>query len=466
MGKAWLLCLLPLKKFPVFKNVKIVYNLQVILYFNTYERIAVEIMNQNQLRNNLVYPKENVYFAFVLLFGILTYIFLAFSLIGIIIGAALILLSIFLHSLMIAGIRRNGVKLGESQFPELYHKAVSTAKDMGLTNIPDIYIVESEGILNAFATRFFRRNVVVLYSGIFELIERDAEKEVLFVLAHEFAHLRRKHVTISFLLLPAMWIPFLGDAFLRACEYTCDRYAAYYVNSLEASKNALTMLAIGKELYSKVNQEAYMEQIEKESGFFVWLNEKLSTHPHLPKRLYELTKFFAADSVPEIQEPKRKIWLGMIASIVIISGLSAAVWFGVKALEKLDFWAETAMEVEGATPLMKAASDNDIELMEKLLQEGADINEKDSEGSTALHWAVFDGQYEAAKFLLEKGADPNTVDVYGSTPLITAVFMEDAELVALLLEYGADTSYVDSDGYTAYDYAVEYKNEEIIELLK
>lgn len=156
----------------------------------------------------------------------------------------------------------------------------------------------------------------------------------------------------------------------------------------------------------------------------------------------------------------------MIASIVIISGFSAAVWFGAKALEKLDFSAETAMEVEGAPPLMKAASDNDIELMEKLLQEGADIHEKDSEGSTALHWAVFDGQYEAAKFLLEKGADPNTVDVYDSTPLITALFMDDAELVALLLEYGAVPSYVDSDGFIAYDYAVENGNEEIIKLLK
>ncbi|UQD53065.1 hypothetical protein C0971_14150 [Bacillus methanolicus] len=63
---------------------------------------------------------------------------------------------------------------------------------MGLTNIPDIYIVESEGILNAFATRFFRRNVVALYSGILELIKRDAEKEVLFVLAHEFGVIKMK----------------------------------------------------------------------------------------------------------------------------------------------------------------------------------------------------------------------------------------------------------------------------------
>jgi Zn-dependent protease with chaperone function len=418
------------------------------------------------LKNNLVYPKENVYFALVLLFGISSYIFLAFTIIGILFIAILVLFSIFIHGLMMAGIRRNGIKIGHKQFPELYEKAEIVAKDMGLHQVPDIYVVESQGILNAFATRFFRKNMVVLYSEIFELMERDAEKEVLFVLAHEFAHLKRKHVLISIFLLPALWIPFIGNAYLRACEYTCDRYAAYYVQSLEASKNALTILAIGKELYWKVDQEVYMEQIESEFGFFAWLNEKLSTHPHLPKRIYSLSMFFSEETTVKLQEPKAKLLKGLMIVFFISIPLAIGSWYGMKALEKLDVLSFLTNEFEGVTPLMTAASENDLEQIEILIEEGADVNEQSEFGSTALDWAIIDGQMEAAELLLEKGANPNSVDEYGTTPLMTAVFNENKDMVILLLENGADPALEDTEGLTAYDYAQDYENEEIIKLLE
>ncbi|MFD2446472.1 M48 family metallopeptidase [Bacillus sp. CGMCC 1.16607] len=423
-------------------------------------------MNNSSLRDQLVFPKENVYFGLLILFGTLTYIFFAISIIGIFIIGGLILISFFLHGLMIAGIRRNGVKLSEKQFPDLYEKASQVAKDMGLINVPDIYVVESEGILNAFATRFFGRNMVVLYSEIFELMKQNAEKEVLFVLAHEFAHLKRRHVIISFILLPAMWVPFIGNAYLRACEYTCDRYGTYYVQSLEASKNALTMLAIGKELYHQVDQEVYMQQIETESGFFAWLNEKLSTHPHLPKRLYALSEFFSEKKGQKLKEPKGKIIIGIIVLILVSVGLFIAGWYGFKALEKSTLWSDLLSEVEGSTPLMTAAGENDTDQITLLLDEGADINAQDSEGSSALHWAVLSGQLEAAKLLLEKGAEPNTIDNYDTTPVMSAVFNEDEAMLTLLLENGADPTYEDSEGKTALDYAKEYQSDSIIEILE
>lgn len=415
------------------------------------------------LPSQLVHRKENIYFALVLTFSILTYLFLVFSILGIGIIIVMVLLSIFFHGLMVGGIRRNGVRISEEQFPSLYEKAKEMAAQMGLEKMPQMYVIESQGTLNAFATRFFGRNMVVLYSEIFELIERDAEDEVLFVLAHEFAHLKRKHVTVNFLLLPAMWIPFLGDAYLRACEYTCDRYATYYSGSLPASKNALTILAIGKELYKKVNKESYMRQIESEAGFFVWLNEKLSTHPHLPKRLYEVDKFFSETEVETLKEPKRGIVIGVIVALLLSLVFAGGLFMTFKALEKFNF--SEAFEIEGMTPLMEAASENDTEAISTLLDEGVDINEADSEGSTALHWAVYSGYYDAAALLLENGADTNTVDIYDATPLISAVFAEDVEMVKLLLEYGAEANYIDASGYTAYDYAIDYENAELQVLL-
>lgn len=423
-------------------------------------------MEAHTLRDRLVYPKESIYFAFVALFSIVSYFFLAFSIIGIVIILTLILVSLLFHGIMMGGIRRNGVRISEKQFPEIYEKAVMTAKEMGLQELPDIYVIESEGVLNAFATRFFRRNMVVLYSGIFELVERGAEKEVLFVLAHEFAHLKRKHVIISFLLLPAMWVPFLGNAYLRACEYTCDRYAAFYIKSFEASRDALTMLAIGKDLYPKVNKQAYMEQLQTETGFFVWLNEKLSTHPHLPKRIYALSKFFANESTVELKEPKGRVWIGAAVSVLSLTILSGGLWFGFKTLEKMDLWTETVMGIEGATALMNAASENDTDMVHTLLTDGADIEETDADGTTALHWAVSYGQYDSAALLLESGANPNVIDNYQTSPLMSAVFNEDIEMAALLLEYGADPAVKDAEGYTAYDYAKDFENIELMEILQ
>lgn len=418
------------------------------------------------LENQLVHRKESIYFGFVLLFSILTYLFLAFSIIGLFVIAFMLFISIVLNGLYMAGIRRNGVKLSKEQFPELYEKAVTVGKDMGLSKTPDIYVVESEGVLNAFATRFFLKDMVVLYSGIFDLIEKDGEKEVMFVLAHEFAHLKRKHVLISLLILPAMWIPFLGNAYLRACEYTCDRYATYYIQSLEAATNGLLMLAIGKELYSKVNREVYMKQLETESGFFVWLNEKLSSHPHLPKRVYELSKCYSPDTTDTLKEPKGRVWIGLMIAFFTIVIVFTGAFFTYQAVQKIDLFSDLAMEIEGTTPLINASMENDVEELKVLLDEGADINETDMDNSTALHWAVYYSSYDAAEFLLQQGANPNTIDLYDSTPLLSAVYSEDVEMVKILLEYGADKGFEDSSGYTAYDYAVDYGNEELMSLLE
>ncbi|WP_019154907.1 M48 family metallopeptidase [Robertmurraya massiliosenegalensis] len=418
------------------------------------------------IENQLVNRKENFYFGVVLLFSVLTYIILAFSIIGLLVIAFILFLSLVLHGLYIGGIRRNGVKLSEEQFPELYEKALIVAKDMGLSKIPDLYVVESEGMLNAFATRFFQKDMVVLYSGIFDLIEKEGEKEVLFVLAHEFAHLKRKHVLISIFILPAMWIPFLGNAYLRACEYTCDRYATYYIQSLDASINALLMLAIGKELYSKVNHEVYMKQLQTESGFFVWLSEKLSTHPHLPKRIYELSTCYSPDTTVELKEPKGRVWVGLIIAIISMMIIITGLTFAYQALEKSNFFSEFASEMNGSTPLIDAAIANDVDKVESLLNDGADMNEMDLEGSTALHWAVVYSSYEVAEYLLQAGADPNTMDDYELTPLMSAVFNDDIVMVETLLEFEVYTDIEDSTGKTAYDYAIENGYDEIALLIK
>jgi len=88
-------------------------------------------------------------------------------------------------------------------------------------------------------------------------------------------------------------------------------------------------------------------------------------------------------------------------------------------------------------PLHRAVRDGDIVEVERLIDEGARINEVFSQifrGSrnTPLSYAVFRGKVEIVKLLIEKGADINK-----DCPLYFAVKYHDMEIVNILLEAGA-----------------------------
>ena len=61
---------------------------------------------------------------------------------------------IYSHGLMIGHIKGNAVKVSNSQFPEVYKAAENLSYKIGLESIPDIYVLQSGGMINAFATRF------------------------------------------------------------------------------------------------------------------------------------------------------------------------------------------------------------------------------------------------------------------------------------------------------------------------
>ncbi|NMD72069.1 M48 family metallopeptidase [Bacillus sp. DNRA2] len=226
-----------------------------------------------------------------MILSIFTYIGLIISIIGIVYILIGFLITLFLHGISIGHIRNNGVKLSERQFPNIYSNAKKVAFEMGIEKLPDIFIVQSGGMLNAFATTFLGRNFIVLYSDIVEIVKDGHEEELNFIIAHELAHIKRKHVIKQFLILPALWIPFLGNAYSRACEYTCDRIAAVYVNSPNDATNALAILAVGNRLFVNMDIVEYIQNARAESGFFIWLSLVLSTHPPLPKRIEEIQYF-------------------------------------------------------------------------------------------------------------------------------------------------------------------------------
>lgn len=243
------------------------------------------------MKPRLVHESEKSFYTVCLIFSILIYLGLIISVVGIVYIIVGFLITLFLHGISIGHIRNNGVKLTERQFPDIYNKAKKVAFDMGIQELPDIIIVQSGGILNAFATAFLGRKFIVLYSEIVEIVNDGHEEELNFIIAHELAHIKRKHVTKHLFILPALWVPFLGNAYSRACEYTCDRIAAAYINCPEDATTALAILAVGKKLFVNMDILEYIQTAKAESGFFIWLSKVLSTHPPLPKRIEEIQKF-------------------------------------------------------------------------------------------------------------------------------------------------------------------------------
>jgi len=118
------------------------------------------------------------------------------------------------------------------------------------------------------------------------------------------------------------------------------------------------------------------------------------------------------------------------------------------------------------SPLIKASYKGDTFAIQKLLNEGASINEADDNGCTPLMHAIWSGKTEAAKTLISKGADVNAKDKSGYTPLLWAVSYENLDVAKLLIDKGADINAKSNDESTPYALAVASNNHELENLLK
>ncbi|MFC4775265.1 M48 family metallopeptidase [Paenibacillus sp. GCM10023252] len=426
----------------------------------------------------------------------ITYIGIFASMIGIPFLVAGIMIMFFIHALNMAHIRSNGVKLSAQQFPEVYDNVRELCARMGIAKIPDIYVMESSGMLNAFATRYLGRNMVVLYSELFELINEQGKEELTFVIAHELAHIQRKHITKQLLIMPALCFPFVAEAYSRACEYTSDRMAAYYAHNEEAAMNGLTILAIGKKLYRQVNRTEYLYQSSQERGLLIWLVEKLSTHPTLPKRIHELQQFYGEAAVNWGRASRKALLVTAAVSIIAIVSIIIGI---VKVNDMIDTASDAVYEMDDGSKLTRAAAEGDLNEIRALLSAGTDANYQDSDGWTALMWAAQDNRtdmiqvllghgadpdiqnymeesaliraisndyIEAVKVLIEQGADSNLPDSYGGTPLMAAASNGNMSIVQLLLEAGVEASHEDAEGTTAFMLAKKNGYHEVAELLR
>ena len=108
--------------------------------------------------------------------------------------------------------------------------------------------------------------------------------------------------------------------------------------------------------------------------------------------------------------------------------------------------------------LLMALIKNDVKLVYKKIEEGADVNFEfgraygSKEGYTPLMCACHRGRLEATKALLRSGADPNYKNHVGDLTLFWAID-GGPEMVKILYEYGADLDARTEKDWTPLSYA-------------
>uniref|UniRef100_A0A672HUN2 Arf-GAP with coiled-coil, ANK repeat and PH domain-containing protein n=1 Tax=Salarias fasciatus TaxID=181472 RepID=A0A672HUN2_SALFA len=118
--------------------------------------------------------------------------------------------------------------------------------------------------------------------------------------------------------------------------------------------------------------------------------------------------------------------------------------------------------------LYKASKARNLPVMAEALAHGADVNSvnEDDEGKTPLIQAVIGGSLIACEFLLQNAADVNQRDARGRGPLHHATYLGHTGQVCLFLKRGATQNDGDEDGQDPLSIAVQQANADIVTLLR
>lgn len=242
----------------------------------------------------LRHPKESAYFALAAVAGCFAWLFLIWIvlLIGWLLAIPVAIALWVTDKLYRAQLLGNSVRVTHEQFPEIYTMLQEFSQRLGLPSPPEVFIVNGNGAINAFALKILKGKYVLLLSDLVDVaIQKDSLAPLGSILGHELGHHALGHTSLlrTVVLWPSRFVPFLGPAYARACELSADRVGMWLVGSKEAAVRGLAALACGsRALSGSVNIEALKRQEEAIPPLFGFLSTVFSTHPRITMRIAEL----------------------------------------------------------------------------------------------------------------------------------------------------------------------------------
>ncbi len=378
------------------------------------------------------WPSEQPLFVLVLLLSLGIWALLAITIIGLAYVALIGLFLFFVHLAFITHLRGSAVRLGPAQFPELYRRVQELARAAGLRNEPEAYLLEAGGSLNALATKLFRGRMIVLFSDLLDACGDDLAARDM-VIGHEIGHLKAGHLDHLLLTGPGRLTPFLGSAYSRACERTCDRWGAALCGDPAGAVRGLAILAAGRTHAKGMNLEAFVAQRRDLDTGWMTLGSWLSAYPPLSERVELLAPALATGLPANSRGPQRAA--GILALLIVVPSIAiivvSALWFlAISKLSGLGDLArqQTAVDAAPAAGLVTDPAEvnaarlqvaSDLERIAAVLREhhAATGEFPEYEAEVGIVWARLRGE-QALPTDPFSGASYNWVLTEGSTGLL------------------------------------------------
>ena len=197
-----------------------------------------------------------------------------------------------------------------------HQRLISSARLVTPQSLPEVEQVARQGVarlqpgevqvylapsheLNAYTFGLDTPKVVVLYSALLQVMDRD---ELSFILGHELGHVALGHTWLNSLVGGIAGIPssssagiLLTMAFLwwnRACEYSADRAGLLACGKPEKAISALVKLAAGPQADTQMELAQAYRRIDAEDDTLLGsLYQALATHPMLIRRIRQIRKY-------------------------------------------------------------------------------------------------------------------------------------------------------------------------------
>lgn len=183
-------------------------------------------------------------------------------------------------------IRGSGVQVSARQLPELHAMVESFSRRLGLSTVPEVYIVE-ENVQNGFAVKLGKKNLILLTDDVVwgALQSRDP-RALGFVIGHELAHIALNHAGGIRSLLRTTFPPLA-----RADELSSDNVAAQLVGDARIAIHGLALLTVGPQLLPYINEEALLQQAREVSADRLSKKaERALSHPLILRRIGNLLR--------------------------------------------------------------------------------------------------------------------------------------------------------------------------------
>lgn len=221
---------------------------------------------------------------FIILFGLM-----AVSL-GFVLGAVLV--GLFYVRTKQGQLLGNAALVTPRTFARVHSLAETARRRLGMP-MPRVHVAQ-DPYLNAFALGFSSPHSVVLHSA---LVHELDDQELLFVLGHEFGHIKAGHTRWLSVIAPfgstVAGFDLIFGPWSRRAEYTSDRAGLIACRDLDGALRAIIKVSAGPRALEHTDLAQFLEQAKAlDTSEIDRIGELFIGHPYTVNRIRQLIDFY------------------------------------------------------------------------------------------------------------------------------------------------------------------------------